>query len=69
MHKPIILTKPLSDHRLVEYATPLMRRMVRFSNEIQQEILQEMEAVISKREQEVHEKEQDEEQPTNQNSS
>lgn len=46
-----------------------MRRMVRFSNEIQQEILQEMEAVISKREQEVHEKEQDEEQPTNQNSS
>lgn len=67
MHKPIILTKPLSDHRLVEYATPLMRRMVRFPNEIQQEILQEMETVISKREQEFHEKEQNEEQPTDQN--
>lgn len=69
IHKPIILTKSLSDHRLVEYATPLMRRMVRFSNEIQQEILQEMEVVISKREQEVHENKQDEEQPTDQNSS
>ena len=69
IHKPIILTKPLSDHHLVEYATPLMRRMVRFSNEIQQEILQEMEVVISKREQEVHKKKQDEEQPTDQNSS
>jgi len=69
MHKPIILTKPLSDHRLVGYATPLMRRMVRFPNEIQQEILKEIETVISKREQEIHEKEQDEEQPTDQNSS
>ena len=69
MHKPIIFTEPLSDHRLVEYATPLIRRMVRFSDEIQQEILQEMETVISKREQVVHEKEQNEKQLTDQNSS
>lgn len=69
MHKPIILTKPLSDHHLVEYATPLIRRMVRFPNEIQQEILQEMETVITKREQEDYKKEQDKEQPTDQNSS
>lgn len=69
IHKPVILTKPLSDHRLVEYATPLISRMVRFPNEIQQEILQEMEIVISKREQEVHEKEQNEKQPTDQDSS
>ena len=68
IHKPVILTQPLSDHRLVEYATPLISRIVRFSNEIQQEILQEMETVISKREQEVHEKEQNEKQPTAQDS-
>lgn len=69
IHKPVIFTKPLSDHHLVEYATPLISRMVRFSNEIQQEILQEMENVISKREQEVHEKERNEKQPTDQDSS
>ena len=69
IHKPVILTKPLSDHRLVEYATPLIRRMVRFPNEIQQEILQEMETAISKREQEVHEKEQNEKRSTDQDSS
>lgn len=69
VHNPVILTKPLSDHLLVEYATPLIRRMVRLPNEIQQEILQEMETVISKREQEVREKERNEKRPTDQDSS
>lgn len=52
-HKPIILTESLSKHRLGQRADSLESRIEQFPNEIQQEILQEVNVFISKREQEV----------------
>lgn len=58
--KPIVLTEPLSEHRLSRYASSLESRIDQFSSEIQQEILQEMDIVVSKREQEALKKEENE---------
>ncbi len=59
-HKPIILTEPLSKHRLGQRADFLERRIEQLPKEVQQEVLQEVNVFISKREQEVVKKEQDE---------
>ncbi|MYA98343.1 hypothetical protein F4X90_01505 [Candidatus Poribacteria bacterium] len=56
-HKPIILTEPLSKHHLGSHVNALEIRVDQFPHEIQQEILQELDAVVSKREQEIQEKE------------
>ncbi len=55
--KPIILTEPLSNHHLGRHVNALEVRVDQLPHEIQQEILQELDAVVSKREQEVREKE------------
>ena len=60
VHKPIILTEPLSKHRLGQRADFLERRIEQLPKEVQQEVLQEVNVFISKREQEVVKKEQDE---------
>lgn len=59
--KPIILTEPLSGHRLGQRANYLEIRIEQLPNEIQEEILQELAVVVEKREQEMLRKEQDEE--------
>ncbi len=59
VHKPIILTEPLSKHRLEQRADSLKSRIEQLPKEVQQEILQEMNVFISKREQEVLKKERD----------
>ena len=59
VHKPIILTEPLSKHRLEQRADSLESRIEQLPKEVQQEILQEMNVFISKREQEVLKKERD----------
>ena len=60
-HKPIVRTEPLSEYRLMESFTPIIRRLARFPNEIQHEILEEVDISINKREQELQEKKQNEE--------
>ncbi len=60
-HKPIVRTEPLSEYRLTESFTPIIRRLARFPNEIQHEILEEVDISINKREQELQEKKQNEE--------
>lgn len=67
--KPVILTEPFSEHRLRRYADILEVRIDQFPNEIRQEILQELNAIVSKREQEVREKERNEKSTTNTDSS
>lgn len=67
-HKPVIRTQPLSEHQMEEFAKPLIRRMVKFPNEIQQEILREVNIVINKREQELFEKKQNAETTADKNS-
>ena len=52
-HKPIVLTEPLSEHRLGRHISALEIRIDQFSSEIQQEILQELDVIISEREKEV----------------
>lgn len=59
-HKPIILTEPLSEHRLGQRSDSLESRIKQLPNEVQQEILQEMNVFVSKREQEGLKKERDE---------
>ncbi len=56
--KPIILTEPLSEHRVRQYTISLENRIGQLPKEVQQEILHEVDTVINKREQKVHEKEQ-----------
>ena len=58
--KPIFLTEPLSEHRLGQRAASLESRIEQLPKEVQQEILQEMNVFVSKREQEVLKKEPDE---------
>ena len=59
-HKPIILTEPLSKHHLGQRADSLERRIEQLPKEVQQEILQEVNGFVSKREQEIQKKERDE---------
>ena len=63
--KPIILTEPLSEHRLGQRANSLESRIEQLPKEVQQEILQEVNVFVSKREQEVLKKERDEKANTN----
>ena len=58
--KPIILTEPLAEHRRGQFASSLEIRIEQFSSEIQQEILQEVDLIVSKREQETRDEEQSE---------
>lgn len=60
--KPIILTESLSEHRRQEFTNSLENRIKHLLKETQEEILQEVNIVVSKREQEVYEKEQNEKQ-------
>ena len=55
--KPIILTEPLSEHRLGQQVSSLESRIQQLPNEVQQEILQEVNICVSKREQQAREKE------------
>ena len=57
--KPIVLTESLSEHRLGQRAYSLESRIEQFPDEVQQEILQEVNVFISKREQEVLKKDRD----------
>ena len=66
--KPIILTEPLSEHYLGQQVNSLESRIQQLPKEIQQEILQEVNICVSKREQEVREKEKDEKTATDTNS-
>ncbi len=67
--KPIILTEPLSEHRLGQSTASLESRIEQLPKEVQQEILQEVNVVVSKREQEIRGKEQDEKPAIDTNSS
>lgn len=58
--KPIVLTQPLSEHRIGKRVDSLESRMKQLPEEVQQEILQEVNVLVSKREQEVLKKGQDE---------
>ncbi len=59
--KPTILTETVSEHRLRRRAKALESRIEQFPNEVQEEILQELAASITQREQESREKEKNEE--------
>lgn len=61
MYKPTILTETVSEHRLRQRVNALESRIEQLPNEVQEEILQELAVVITKREQESQEKEQVEE--------
>ena len=67
--KLTILTEPLSDHRRRQFANSLEGRIEQLPEEIQQEILHEVNIVVSKREREILEKGQNEKQPTDKDSS
>ena len=56
MHKPIILTETVSEHRLRQRVNALESRIEQLPNEVQEEILQELTIVVTKREQESREK-------------
>ena len=62
--KPIILTEPLSKYHISQKASFLERRMIGFSDKIQEGIWQEIESIINKREQEIREGEQNEQKAT-----
>ena len=53
----LILTAPLSEHRLGQQVNSLESRIQQLPKEIQQEILQEVNICVSKREQQAWEKE------------
>ncbi len=56
VRKPVILTEPFSEHQLRRYANILEVRIDQFPDEIQQEILQELNTIVSEREQQVRDK-------------
>ncbi len=56
IYKPTILTETASEHQLKQRANALETRIAQLPNEVQEEILQELAAVVTKREQEVREK-------------
>ena len=60
-YKPTILTETVSEHRLRQRADSLEGRIKQLPNEVQEEILQELAVVVTKREQESAQKEQVEE--------
>lgn len=64
-HKPVVLTEPLSEYHLEKHMSSLEGRINQFPGEIQQDILEEVSGIISKREREIRKKEQDEETTTN----
>ena len=66
--KPIILTEPLSEHHRQEFTNSLENRIKHLPKKAQEEILQEVDIIVSKREQEVYEKEQSEKTATDTNS-
>ncbi len=66
--KPIILTETLSEHRRQEFTNSLENRIKHLPKETQEKTLQEVDVVVSKREQEVYEKEQNEKTATDTNS-
>ena len=51
--KPTILTEPLSKHLIREYASTLEKKLAHLPDEAQQEIVQEVVTLITKKEQEV----------------
>lgn len=57
MHKPIILTETVSEHRLRQRVNALESRIEQLPNEVQEEILQELAIVVTKREQEKEQSE------------
>ena len=67
--KPIILTQPLSDHHPRQFANSLESRIEGLPEEVQEEIFQELDTVIRKREQEALKKERNEKTETDANSS
>ena len=67
--KPVILTEPLSEHRLGQHVNFLESRIEHLPKEVQQEILREVDIVVSKREKETHEKGQNDETDTDAHSS
>ena len=69
VYKPITLTEPLDEHRIGKRASSLEKRIDQLPREIQQEILQQMNIVVSKKEQEALKKEENEETATDTNSS
>ena len=66
--KPIIRTEPLSKHHLGRHVNALEGRIDQLPHEIQQEILQELDTVVSKREREAREKERNQKTETVSNS-
>ena len=62
--KPIVRTESLSEYRIGQEESFLKRRMGQLSDEVQEEILQEVEIIISKREQGIQEGEQNEQTAT-----
>lgn len=66
-HKPIVRTETLTEYRLMESVTPTIKRLLKFPNEIQHEILEEIDIVIDKRAQELQQKKQDNDTATNEN--
>jgi hypothetical protein len=62
--KPIVRTESLSKYRIRQEDSFLEKRMARLPDEVQEEILQEVEIIISKREQGVGEGEQNEQTAT-----
>ena len=67
--KPIILTESLSKRRLGQYANSFERRIEQFPKEVQEEILHEVDRVVTEREREEHEKGQNDETTAQANSS
>jgi len=52
-YKPIVRTEPLSEYRLMESVMPTIKRLDKFPNEIQLEILKGIDIIINKREQDL----------------
>ena len=67
IYKPTILTETAFEHRMRQHADALESRIAQLPSEVQEEILQELAVVVTKREKEAREKEVIEETATNQN--
>ena len=61
VYKPIVLTETVSEHRLRQRVNALESRIEQLPNEVQEEILQELAVVVTKREQESQEEDQSDE--------
>lgn len=67
-HKPTILTESASEHRTRQRANALESRIEQLPNEVQEEILQEFDVAVTKREREAREKEHNVETTSDENS-